>query len=327
MEMQKKMRMIFMKKKLVLVLALLIAAAIGYGAYNYTSPETITIGHLPSNHHAALFVAEEKGMFDREGIKIEMVEFKAGPELVKAAGIGEIDIGYVGVPPANMAIARGIPVKIVASVQDEGSGIVVGNETNIRGIEDLRGRTIAIPMIGSIQDVLLKDVLTKNNISPEEVNIIELEVPLMPKALQAGEIDGFVAWEPFVTIAKHEGYGGVLMYSGEIWKGHPCCVVIATDDFRKNNPDVLRRFLKVHAEATDYVNAHKDEAAYIVSEKLGTPVEVEKESLRRMKFEAIPTDEFIDGVLRFAQIQRQLGLIERDLTREEIFDLGYLPTS
>jgi len=119
----------------------------------------------------------------------------------------------------------------------------------------------------------------------------------------------------------------VLMYSGEIWKGHPCCVVIATDDFRKNNPDVLRRFLKVHAEATDYVNAHKDEAAYIVSEKLGTPVEVEKESLRRMKFEAIPTDEFIKGALRFAQVQRQLGLMERDLTREEIFDLGYLPTS
>lgn len=317
-----------MKKKLVLVLVLLIAAAIGYGAYSYyTAPkETITIGYLPTNHYAALFVAEERGMFDREGIKIEIVEFKAGPELVKAAGIGEIDTGYVGVPPANMAIAREMPVKVVASVNPEGSGIVVGNDTNIRGIEDLRGRTIAIPMIGSIQDVLLKDVLAKNNISPEEVNIIELEVPLMVKALQAGEIDGFVAWEPFVTIAKLEGYGNVLMYSGEIWKGHPSSVVIATDDLRKNNPDVLRRFLKVHAEATDYVNAHKDEAAYIVSEKLGTPVEVEKESLRRMKFEAMPTDEFIEGTLRFAQIQRQLELIERDLTREDIFDLRHLPT-
>jgi NitT/TauT family transport system substrate-binding protein len=317
-----------MKKKLALILVLLIAAAIGYGAYSYyTAPkETIVIGHLPSDHHAALFVAEKKGMFDREGIKIEMVEFKAGPELVKAAGTGAIDIGYVGVPPAVMAIDRKIPVKIVASAQSEGSGIVVGKNTNIKNIEDLRGKTIAIPMLGSIQDVLLKDALAKNNISLEEVNIIELEVPLMPKALQAGEIDGFIAWEPYVSTAKLEGHGDVLMYSGEIWKDHPCCVVIATDDFKKNSPDTLKKFLKVHAEATDYVNTHKDEAATIQSEKLGTDVNVEKEALKRMKFEAIPTDEFIENVLKFVQIQRQLGYVKNEHTKENIFDLGYLPT-
>lgn len=318
-----------MEKKLALALVLLIAAAaIGYGAYSYyTAPkETIVVGHLPSDHHAALFVAEAKGMFDREGIKIEMIEFKAGPELVKAAGIGEIDIGYVGGPPAMMAIDRGIPIKVVASVQNEGSGIVVGKGTNIKNIKDLRGKTIAIPMVGSIQDIFLKDALAKNNITPEEVNIIELEVPLMPKALQAGEIYGFIAWEPFVSTAELKEYGNVLMYSGDIWKGHPCCVVIATDDFRRNNPDLLKRFLKVHAEATDYVNANKDEAAVIVSEKLGTDVAVEKKALRGMNFVAIPTERFIEDMLKFAEVQRQQGIIKRNLTKEDVFDLGYLPT-
>ncbi|MEN4006574.1 MAG: ABC transporter substrate-binding protein [Methanobacteriaceae archaeon] len=317
-----------MEKKLILALGLfLLIAVAGYGVYSYyiAPEEIITIGHLPSDHHAALFVAERKGMFEREGIKIEMVEFAAGPELVKAAGVGEIDIGYVGTPPAITAIDRKIPLKVVASAQSEGSGIVVGNDTNIRNIEDLRGKKIAIPMIGSIQDVLLRDVLRKNNISLEEVNIIEMKVPLMSKALQAGEIDGFVAWEPFVTMAKHGGHV-VLMYSGEIWRGHACCVIIATDDFRRNNPDALKKFLEVHIEATDYINKHPDEAASIVAEKLGTDVNVQKESLRRMGFGAVPTDEFINSVLRFAQIQRELELIEHEHTKEDIFDLGYLPT-
>jgi len=317
-----------MKKKLALILALIIVAGIGYGVYSYymAPKETITVGYLPSDHHAALFVADAKDMFEREGIKIEMVEFGAGPELVKAAGIGEIDIGYVGGPPAMMAIDKGIPIKVVASVQNEGSGIMVGNGTNITDIGDLRGRTIAIPMIGSIQDVMLRDILRRNNVDPEEVNMIEMKVSLMPGALQAGEIDGFIAWEPFVSTAKLKGYGNVLMYSEDIWKDHPCCVVIATDDFRRNNPDLLKEFLKVHAEATSYVNDHKDEAAVIVSEKLGTDVGVEKEALGRMYFVAIPTEKFIEDMLNFASIQRQHGIIERNLTKEDIFDLGYLPT-
>ena len=318
-----------MEKNLALALVLLVvAAAIGYGVYSYyTAPkETIVVGHLPDDHHAALFVAKAKGMFDREGIKIEMVEFKAGPEIVKAAGTGDIDIGYCGTPPATMAIDKKIPIKIVASANQEGSGIVVGKGTNIKSIKDFRGKTIAIPMVGSMQDVLLRDAIEKNKIDPEEVNIIELEVPLMPKALQAGEIDGFIAWEPYVSTAKLEGYGDVLMYSEDIWKGHPCCVVVATDDFRKNKPDVLKKFLKVHVEATNYVNTHKDETAFILSGELGTDVDVEKEALKHMKFVAIPTDEFIENVLKFVEIQKQLGYIKHDLTKDDIFDLGYLPT-
>ncbi len=53
----------------------------------------------------------------------------------------------------------------------------------------------------------------------------------------------------------------VFMYSRDIWPSYPCCVVIATDKFIKQKPDQLKKFLKVHVEATDYVNTHKNETA------------------------------------------------------------------
>jgi len=244
---------------------------------------------------------------------------------VKAAATGQIDIGFCGTPPAVTGIAKGVPIKIVAAVNQEGSGIVVREDAGIQKIEDLKGKTIAIPMKGSIQDVLLQMTLKEHGINPEEVNIIEMQVPLMPKALEAGKIDGFIAWEPYVSMAEQKGYGHAIAYSRDIWKDHPCCVVIATDQFIKEHPDQLRKFLKVHVEATEYLNTHKNESASIVAEALGTDPAVEKRAFQNMKFIAVPTSSFIDNVMKFVGIEKQLGYIKKDLKKDDIFDLKYLP--
>jgi len=310
-----------------IIAAIIIIAIAGAGAAYmlYPKPEenVIRLGHLKSDHHAAIYIAQAKGMYEKEGLRVETTEFKAGPELMEAIGSGRIDIGYCGAPPATTGIAKGVPVKIVATVQQEGSGIVV--REGIQKIEDFRGKTIAIPMKGSIQDVLLQMTLKEHGISPEEVNIIEIEPPVMPEALEAGRIDGFIAWEPFVAMAEQKGYGHAIAYSRDIWKNHPCCVVIATNQFIKEHPDQLRKFVKVHVEASEYLNTHKDEASSIVAEKLGTDPEIEKRAFQNMEFTPIPTSSFIDNVMKFVEIQKQLGYIKKDLTKDDIFNLDFLP--
>lgn len=315
-----------MDKKILVVIAIIAVIIAVYGIYNYTAQPKgeVVIGHLKSDHHAALYVALAKGMFEKEGIKVKTIEFKAGPELMRAIASKQIDIGYVGTPPAVTSISKGVPVKIIAAVNEEGSGIVVKKGSGIHSISDLKGKTVAIPMKGSIQDVLLKMVLKQHNIDPKDVNIVEMDVPMMPKALQAGRIDAFIAWEPYVTMAKMKGYGDVLMYSSEIWKDHPCCVVIARDDFINNNPEIVKKFLKVHVEATNYIIAHKDEVASIISKKLGTPVDVEKEAMTHIKYTSVPSQ---DNIMKFVKILKQIGYIKKDLTKEDIFDLRYLPSS
>ncbi len=53
----------------------------------------------------------------------------------------------------------------------------------------------------------------------------------MQNALTSGKVDGYVAWEPYVTQAKVNGTGRVLMNSNDIWPDIPACVVIATNKF------------------------------------------------------------------------------------------------
>lgn len=68
-----------MKKGVWALISIFLIAAITYGTYNYiiTSQETIVVGYLPSDHDAALFVANAKDMFEKEGIKVHLVPFRA----------------------------------------------------------------------------------------------------------------------------------------------------------------------------------------------------------------------------------------------------------
>lgn len=316
-----------MSKMVWALIVIFLVSTITYETYNYisTSQKTIVVGYLPSDHDSALFVANEKKMFEEEGLKVSLVPFRSGPDLINAAKLGKIDIGYCGVSPVTMAINEGAPVKIVASVNQEGSGIVVGNNTNITNITDLKGKTMAIPRINSVQDVLLAYLLSEHNISRNEVNITESEVPYMPRSLLFKKFDGYVAWEPYVSVAAIEGDGKILVYSeNDTWKNFPCCVVIATDSFIKDQPQALKKFLKVHIEATNYVNSHKNETAWIVSQKLGTSVQIEEESLKHVDFNILPSNEFKENVFKFIDIQKQLGYIKNNASNVSYFDFSFL---
>ena len=309
----------------IIVLVLLLV----FGTYNYVTAteETIVVGYLPTSLDSALFLADDLGMFTKVGLKVQLVPFRTGSELIDAADKNQIDVGYVGITPVTSAIDKNSSVKIVAAVNQEGSGIVVSNDGSINNIIRFLGKKILIPKDGSIQDVLLRYLLLKNNVNPASVNITEMEVPLMQNALISGEVDGYIAWEPYVTQAKIDGSGRILVNSNDIWPDIPTCVVISTNKFMTQKPDQLKKFLKVHVEATDYVNNHEDETTAIVSKKLGTNINVEQEARNNIQFIAVPTTEFKNNLMKLVEIQKQLGYIKGNNTDNinSFVDLSYLP--
>ncbi|HXK37427.1 MAG TPA: ABC transporter substrate-binding protein, partial [Candidatus Paceibacterota bacterium] len=82
-----------------------------------------------------------------------------------------------------------------------------------------------------------------------------ITVPNMKAALATGLIDGYISWEPFVSDAVMDDTGEVLMWSSEMMPNHPCCVVVASTNFigTEDGPDLTKRFLKAHMEATEWM--------------------------------------------------------------------------
>ncbi len=138
-----------------------------FGTYNYytVTQDTIVVGYLPSNHDSALFVADALGMYKKEGLKVLLVPFRTGSEITTAANQNMIDVGYCGITPVTSAIDQNSTVKIVAAINQEGSGIVVSENSNITNVSQFVDKKFLIPQEGGMQDVLFRYLLMNNNIS------------------------------------------------------------------------------------------------------------------------------------------------------------------
>ncbi|HSO25769.1 MAG TPA: ABC transporter substrate-binding protein [Methanobacteriaceae archaeon] len=314
-----------MKENFWIIGAIIAILIISFSTYNYLneSSEIIKVGYLPSDHHAALIVAQEMKMFEKQGLKVQLVPFNSGSDIAEALSLQKIDIAYSGITPITEAISNGDDLKIVAPVNLEGSGIVIQKENEISP-KSLINQTIAIPKKGSVQDVLLYIYLKNNNISNSEIYYYPSEVPMMPLGLKEGLFKAYVAWEPFVSLGNDYGYGNILVNSNDIWENHPCCVVVTSTDFINKNPVTLRKFLKVHVQSTEYINNHPEIAIISMAKKMENSEKVEKQAMSNIKYIALPNPEFIKNTLKMVKTQEEMKYINKNISYSQIFDFGYL---
>lgn len=280
--------------------------------------ETVTIGYLPSDHDAALFVADAQGKFAENGINTKMVQFNNGGDLMTAMASGEVDVGYVGITPVLSSIEKGVPVKVISAAQTEGSGIVVAKNSDISSVSDLAGKKVATPGEASIQHMLLTYYLDQNGMSMDDVKVSAMKVPSMNDALKTNKIDAMITFEPYVTIAEENG-AKVLVDSAEILPNHPCCVVVASDDFIKNHENETKTILEIHENATAYINNNTDDAAGLLPDNIVSDVEVEKKALSGFPLISGLDDDFKQDVLDFMDLEVDLGVLKKPISQDKIF--------
>jgi NitT/TauT family transport system substrate-binding protein len=299
-------------KKMVLLLVFAVTVsclwttAYGEGA----SKEPVRMAYLQGDiHHLPLWVALDKGFFNKRGVKVTIAGiFKAGPELMSGFSAGALDMGYVGGAPTVTAVANGTAkVRIVAQVNAEGSAIVVGKNSDIASIRDLAKAQIAIPGYSTVQDFLLQKALGKYGIDLKTVRIIVLKPAEMIGALRTGQIDAFIAWEPYPAKAVNMGVGRILIGSGEIWKDHPCCVLAADSVFAEKNREKMEKVLDAHTEAIEFIHKNPDEAMEIAAKYTGMDQGTIRDAMRNVKY---THNINIEGLKEYAEFLRDLGYIK-----------------
>ncbi len=289
----------------------LIFSAGGAGAQS--AEPVVRMAYLQNDiHHLALWVALEKGFFQKSGVRVEVAGvFRAGPEIMSAFAAGALDMAYVGEAPATTAVAnKAAKVVVVSQVNTEGSALVVSRDDDgLRRISDLVGKTVAIPGHSTVQDFLLRKALDNNGVPLDRVNIIVLKPPEMIGALQTGQIDAFIAWEPYPAKASTMGVGRNLATSKTIWPGHPCCVLVSDRAFLSARPKTVKAVVAAHVKATEYIHRHPDQAVAIGVKYTG----MDKETIRRAMETVHYTPELsIEGEKEYVTFLSKLGYIRQD---------------
>ena len=295
-----------------LLLLCAICAGLLTGCGSGTSAtRVVRVGYLSTDmHQLAYYVAREKGFFTQEGLDVrEVGAFSAGPEEMSAFSAGQLDIGYVGAAPAITFASQGMAdVKIVAQANTIGSSIVVRPGLDIADVNGLKGRTVAIPGVSTMQDFILHKALDEAGVDPAEVNIIVVKPPDMIASLASGQIDAAVVWEPYPTMAVAQNAGRVLITSAKILPNHPCCMVVVDSKFLKDNPDTVKRFIAAHIKATDYINANKLEAADMAHLWTGQDTSITRVAMKNIKYAYVPS---VKAIQSYVDFMKKSGVVKQ----------------
>ncbi|WP_405274963.1 ABC transporter substrate-binding protein [Methanobrevibacter sp.] len=320
-----------MNKKITFVLVLALAAFLVMGSasaglFDFLGggDDTVKIGYLPSDHDAALFVADAQGKYAEKNITTELVQFNNGGDLMTAMASGEVDVGYVGIAPVLSSVAKGVPVKVVSSAQTEGSGIVVTDESGITSAADLKGKSIATPGEASIQYVLLSYYLKQNNLSTDDLNVSAMKVPSMNDALKTKQIDGIITFQPYVSIAANDSGNIVLENSSGMLPNHPCCVVVASDDFIKNHNDTVKDIIAIHENATKFINdnvknGNASEVVKLLPKDIVSNPDLEAKSLESFPFISGIDNSFKADVDAFQKLEVDIGILNKTVDQKDLY--------
>ncbi len=287
---------------LVLGLALVLGLQTAAGA----AEKDVNYGYLVANvHDPFVMIMKEKKLMDAEGLKVKWGEYLAGASLMQSMASGEVDFGILGVVPAMITRAQGVDVVMLAGANTEGSGLVV--KPSIKQMKDLDGKTIGTPGIGSIQDAMLDLIAKKYNIKILHKN---MKVSDMALYLQKGEIDGFIAWEPFPANAIELGYGQMLATSHDILPEHQCCALFARGALIKKDPDLVRRVMRAYMKAFDFNRKNTKEVLEFEEKYTGMTKKTLDRAMRNVKFPSPPyvnvasVKEQAEGLISSGKIQK-----------------------
>jgi NitT/TauT family transport system substrate-binding protein len=298
----------------------------------------IRIGYFANITHSQALVGLANGTFQKnlgKDIEIKKEVFKAGPDEIGALFSGALDIGYIGPSPAVNGYIRsqGQALKIIAGASSGGAVLAVKKNRNIYSIKDLGDKKVATPQLGNTQDVALRHNLQINGLKATDKNgtveVIPTENATILTLFQKNELDAAWVPEPWGAILKKEAGAKILINEEDLWpqgKFSTACVIV-NNDFLKDNPDLVKKFLKAHIETTDWINANPLQAQTIANmelKKLTTKnltKSVLKDAFSRL---TITNDPVKSSIITSAGWAYELGFIKEKPNLNGIFDLTVL---
>src|SRR5438105_14759950 len=152
----------------------------------------------------------------------------------------KMQAAFMVAPMAIALRAQGVPIKIVYLGHRYGSAFVVAKNGPIHAVEDLRGKTIAIPSRYSDERLIVFRALKKHGMSGRDVRMVEMAPPDVAGALAADAIDAFSLGDPYPSQAEMSGFGRVLFHAREYWPDYISCVLVVRQDVIDKRPEAVQ---------------------------------------------------------------------------------------
>ncbi len=265
----------------------------------------------------------------RLGATVDWKLFGTGPAIMQAFRKNELDLAYIGLPPAMIGIAHGIPVICIAGGHMEGT--VMAGKSSWRDysdandiktvLEQFRGAAIGVPGKGSIHDIILRNCLRTHGLG-QDIEVKNFSwADLVTEAVVSNQVAAAFGTPALATAIKRFAGGRVLIPPSKLWPDNPSYGIIVSTAFLEREREAVTRFLTLHEEAAEYIRKQPVESAKLIAAHVGI---VDKEFvldtlLLSPRYCAQLSMDYIHAAMRFVPIMRELGYMERDIEESAVF--------
>src|SRR5256885_14170627 len=223
----------------------------------------VRVGYIGLTCEAPIYVAFEKGFFKEEGLEPELVKCN-WPTYKDALALGSYDITHHLVISFLKPIEQGLDVRFLAGIHRGCLRVQAGAKTNIHTIEDLKGKRIGVPGMGTPPFVFANRVFGTHGIDAGK--------DITWKVYPAGELGLAIAKGEVDAVCNAEPIGSLLIAEGKVrniadqitdapYKDEYCCEVIANGKWVDANPDIAARATRALLKGAKWVETNPRAAA------------------------------------------------------------------
>ena len=251
----------------VLVLSLTAAGA--------AEPTKVSIGYPPATDFLPAYVAKEKGIFAKHNIDANMVKIPVVSNIPSSVVSGSIQIGMTTIPVVLQADDGGLDLVLVAGAARHTKdhpfiSLMARSDIKYTKPADLIGKTVGVPGINSVIDVMLRKWLLNNHVPLDKVKVVEGPLPQLPDMLKSGSVDYVAIVDPLRTriVATKTGYIAAEYFADV----NPDVLVsgwLASGDWAKKNLEAVKGFRLAIDEGLDFIRKNPEEAKAIEKQYIG----------------------------------------------------------
>ncbi|NEI74029.1 aliphatic sulfonate ABC transporter substrate-binding protein [Rhizobium lusitanum] len=266
-----------------LALASSVGIAVAFmGALPALSAQKLTVAHSTWIGYGALYIAKEKGFFDKAGLDVNLKIIEASSDALAAMQGGQIDVVASTIDNFTLFAGNGANLTLLTTLDESSGGDGIVSRKDIKSVADLKGHSVGVQK-GSISQFLLAEALDKAGLTLNDVKTIDMKSGDAGAAFVAGSIDAAVTWQPWLSKAAATSFGKVLIDT----KSMPGLIVdaLATrSDFAKDHEADFKAFVKAYFEGVAFMKTDPAAANEIIARNLKMSKETLEASLGDVRF-------------------------------------------
>lgn len=281
----------------------------------------ITVGSIPILDVAPLYLAQEKGFFEEEGLDATIKSAQGGAVIIPSVAEGSYEFGMSNTTSLLVGTSQGIPLQATGPcsnatgdpAKDMGA-IMVGKGSDIKRPKDLEGKKVAVNTLKNINEETVAEVVKRDGGDPSTIDFVELAFPDILPAIESGDVAAGEVVEPFVTIGKSQGMQYLISNLAELSPDMQVAMYFTSDKYAAENPETVEAFTNALTKANEYATENPDEARKI----LNTYTEIDPETQKNVTLPAWPTEIDQESVELLNQLNVDYGYVDEAANLDDL---------